>query len=272
LQIDATVVASEILRGRVSKRFPGGVRACRCAVAIACVACLGALAAIPVASGDDSPPAGTTAASVSTAVTSSLPAPDPAPDPAPRAPVSAPRPARSHSATMTATGSAPAAPYVSPSLPHATRTTAVTPSAMVTAGASSVGTRPRERHAVLRHRRQVRRHPHLQPASARHDRMTPEINARARSQSFLPPTRSRRPAVAASARLTGVAAPRSSGTSRLVLALTAMAALLLLAAVVVPSPAAARATGVRVDGEVAWTLGASGVAILIGAVIAGLGS
>jgi hypothetical protein len=246
----------------------------RRAVCIACVAGVGAIVAIPVASGDDSPPAGTTTtAPVSTAVTSSVPAPspDPAPDPAPRAPVSAPRPARSHSTTTTATRSAPA-PYVSPSLRRTTRTTAVTPSAPVTAAASPVGTRPRQTHAVVRHRRQLRQHPHLQPASARHDRMTAEINARARSQSFLPPTRSRRPAVAASARLTEVAAPRSSGTSRLVLALTAMAALLLLVAVGVRSPAVARATGVRVDDEVAWTIGVSGLAILIGAFVAGLGS
>jgi hypothetical protein len=245
----------------------------RRAVGIACVAGVGAIVAIPVASGDDSPPAGTTTtAPVSTAVTSSVPAPspDPAPDPAPRAPVSAPRPARSHSTTTTATRSAPA-PYVSPSLPRTTRTTAVTAVAPATAGESPVGTRPRQTHAVVRHRRQLRQHPHLQPASARHDRMTAEINARARSQSFLPPTRSRRPAVAASA-LTEVAAPRSSGTSRLVLALTAMAALLLLVAVGVRSPAVARATGVRVDDEVAWTIGMSGLAILIGAFVAGLGS
>jgi hypothetical protein len=232
-------------------------------VSAACVAIAAAVVAIPVARGDDSPPAATTTVATTTsAVTapSPEPAPAPSPDPAPAPARLKPAPPRQ---TTTQAATAGPAPVVSAGRTEQTKTVA----------------RARPPHVASGHLRSNARRgggEGAQPGGGvrvKHHRATPVAPLRA--QPFLPPSqRLYRRGAAPSRRLVGLALPRPARLSALVGALVAAAGLLLLWAVLSRRPVVARHFSVvrHGSGDAAFLLAGCAVAILVGLLLTLVGA
>jgi len=236
-------------------------------VSAACVAIAAAVVAIPVARGDDSPPAATTTVTTTVATTTSAvtvpsaePAPAPSPDPAPAPARVKPAPPRQ---TTTHAATAGPAPVVSAGRTEQTKTVA----------------RARPPHVASGHVRSNARRGGgggAQPGGGvrvKHHRVAPAAPLRA--QAFLPPSqRLHRRGAAPSRRLVGLALPRPARLSALVGALVAAAGLLLLLAVLSRRPVVARHFSVvrHGSGDAAFVLAGCAVAILVGLLLTLVGA